>query len=176
MVLRSAGLKRNAFTIQRTIGTILGMNRMSTDAPLLGIDEINALLEQHFPQIHEGGRTMHIEAVGHGTARVRLALAHRHTRPGGTVSGPAMFLLADFAVYVALIGALGPSAIAAVTSNLNINFLAKPEPKDVIADVRLLRHGRRLAVGEVEMTSEGGSELIAHAVATYVMPAAASGR
>lgn len=152
------------------------MTRPTQGKPVLSIAEIETLLDAHFPQIHEGGRTMHIQAVDHGTARVRLELASRHTRPGGTVSGPAMFLLADFAVYVALLGELGADGIAAVTSNLNINFLARPEPRDVIATVRLLRHGRRLAVGEVEMTSEGRDELIAHAVATYVMPAAPMAR
>ena len=82
------------------------MTRRPKGEPLLTIDEIDRLLDAHFPQIHEGGRTLHIEAVDHGTARVRMQLANRHTRPGGTVSGPAMFLLADFAVYVALLGEL----------------------------------------------------------------------
>src|SRR5262249_51285863 len=69
----------------------------------------------------------------------------RHTRPGGTISGAAMFMLADFAVYVAIIAALGEIGLQAVTTNLNINFLAKPKPRDLIAEVRLIRLGRRWA-------------------------------
>jgi acyl-coenzyme A thioesterase PaaI-like protein len=77
-------------------------------------------------------------------------------RPGGTVSGPTMVTLADFSVYVAIIATLGQAGIEAVTTNLNINFLAKPEPRDLIACVRLLRVGRRLAVGEAELFLDGG--------------------
>ena len=82
----------------------------------------------------------------------------------------AMFALADFSVYVAIIGRLGEPGIEAVTTNLNINFLAKPEARDMIATVRLLRLGRRLAVGEVEMFSEGAADMVAHAVASYALP------
>jgi acyl-coenzyme A thioesterase PaaI-like protein len=81
-----------------------------------------------------------------------------------------MFSLADFSVYVAVIATVGERGIDAVTSNLNINFLAKPEPADMTADVKLIRLGRRLAVGEVELYSEGGSDMVAHAIATYALP------
>ena len=89
--------------------------------PVLDIARIEALLDASFPQIHSGGRNLVIEQVGHRTARVRLKTQARNIRPGGTVSGPAMFTLADFAVYVAIIGNLGVR-IAAVTTNMNINF------------------------------------------------------
>src|SRR4029450_8373323 len=90
-----------------------------------------------------------IEHVGHRTARVRLKTQARNMRPGGTVSGPAMFTLADFAVYVAIIGNVGEPGIEAVTTNMNINFLAKPEPRDITAHVRLLRLGPRLGVARL---------------------------
>jgi uncharacterized protein (TIGR00369 family) len=138
--------------------------------PALDIARIEALLDASFPQIHSGGRNLVIEQVGHRTARVRLKTQARNIRPGGTVSGPAMFTLADFAVYVAIIGNLGESGIEAVTTNMNINFLSKPEPRDMTAHVRLLRLGRRLAVGEVEITSDGSPDMVAHAIATYSLP------
>jgi uncharacterized protein (TIGR00369 family) len=141
-----------------------------TTAARLDAQRIEALIDQRFPQIHAGGRSLVIEEVGGRNARVRLVHHDRHNRPGGTVSGPAMFTLADFAVYVAIIAALGEPGLDAVTTNLNINFLAKPEPRDLVATVRLIRLGRRLAVGEAELVSEGALEMCAHAIATYALP------
>ncbi len=112
---------------------------------------------------------MEIESVGPNTARVRMHLTERNTRPGGTISGPAMFTLADFSIYVALIGRLGEPAIPSVTSNLNITFLMRPPPRDVIAETQLVRVGRRLAYADVALYSDGGSEMIAHATGSYAL-------
>jgi uncharacterized protein (TIGR00369 family) len=139
---------------------------------VLDASQVEALIDQEFPQIHGGGRSLIIEEVGLRRSRVRLRQQERHLRPGGTVSGPAMFTLADFSVYTAIIATLGEAGIKAVTTNLNINFLAKPEPRDLIASVRLIRLGRRLAVGEVQIWSEGQAEMVAHAIATYALPPA----
>jgi uncharacterized protein (TIGR00369 family) len=136
----------------------------------LDVSRIEALIDAGFPQIHSGGRSLLIEEVAERNVRVRLKYHERHTRPGGTVSGVAMFMLADFSVYVAIIGALGEVGLAAVTTNLNINFLAKPEPRDLVCTVRLIRLGRRLAVGEVEIFSDGVAGMVAHAIATYALP------
>jgi len=144
----------------------------SNDRNGRGLDaaQVEALINSHFPQIHVGGRAMLIEEAGARHARVRLKKQDRHLRPGGTVSGPTMFTLADFSVYVAVIATLGEAGIEAVTTNLNINFLAKPEPRDLIAQVRLLRLGRRLAVGEAQLFSDGEADPVAHAIATYALP------
>jgi uncharacterized protein (TIGR00369 family) len=147
---------------------------MSTDTPVtnrLDAERLEAMIDARFPQIHSGGRTLLIEEAGDGRARVRMRHHERHTRPGGTVSGVAMFTLADFGVYVAIIAALGEVGFEAVTTNLNINFLAKPEPRDLVAEVRLIRLGRRLAVGETQIYSEGKADMVAHAIATYALPA-----
>ncbi len=80
-----------------------------------------------------------------------------------------MMTLADLALYVAVLGAIGPVALA-VTTNLSINFLSKPEPKDLIAEAKLLKLGKRLAVGEVALRSEGESALCAHVTGTYSIP------
>ncbi len=114
---------------------------------------------------------MVIESVAPSSARVRLELDSSNLRPGGTVSGPTIFTLADFSIYVALIGTLGTSAISAVTSNLNITFLLRPDPVDPIAEARLIRIGRRLAYAEVSLYSAGRTDLIAHATGTYAMSA-----
>jgi acyl-coenzyme A thioesterase PaaI-like protein len=82
-----------------------------------------------------------------------------------------MFTRADFALYVAIIATLGEVGLDAVTTNLNINFLAKPEPRDLVARVNLIRLGRRLAVGEVQIYSDGAPDMVAHAIGTYALPA-----
>ena len=147
---------------------------MSIEAPVtnrLDVAGIEALIDSRFPQIHSGGRSLVIEEVGERNVCVRLLYHERHTRPGGTVSGAAMFTLADFSVYVAIIAAMGDVGLGAVTTNLNINFLTRPEPRDLVARVRLIRLGRRLAVGEAQIFSDGAPDMVAHAVASYALPA-----
>ena len=60
-----------------------------------------------------------------GISRCAAPIDEEHLRPGGTISGPTMMELADFAMYVAVFSAVGPQPLA-VTTNLNINFLRKP--------------------------------------------------
>ena len=136
----------------------------------LGVEQVTRLIDEHFPGIHTDGRSIIIESVADGIARCRLKPGERHIRPGGTISGPAMFMIADFAIYVALIATIGAAAIAAVTSNLNINFLLRPEPADIVAEARMLRLGRRLAYAEVQLYSDGRPDMIAHATGTYAIP------
>lgn len=135
------------------------------------ITRLEALIDDRFPQIHSGGRILSIEEIGDRRACVRMRHHERITRPGGTVSGPAIFTLADFSVYVAIIATLGEPGIDAVTTNMNINFLTKPEARDMVSVVRLIRVGRRLAVGEAQIFSDGAADMVAHAIATYALPA-----
>jgi uncharacterized protein (TIGR00369 family) len=135
----------------------------------MSIQEVETFLDREFPQIHMGGRIFSVEHVGNGTCRMRMAFHARNLRPGGTLSGPSMFTLADLAFYVAVLGALGPVGLA-VTTNLNINFLRKPEQRDLIGECRMLKIGKRLAVGEVTLLSEGSDEPVAHATGTYSIP------
>ncbi|MEQ1714434.1 MAG: PaaI family thioesterase [Hyphomicrobium sp.] len=136
----------------------------------LSVAAVNALVDETFPGIHAHGRWLHIESVADRAAHVRMSAVASAIRPGGTISGPAMFTLADFAIYAALIATLGPQAIAAVTSNLNITFLLRPEAVDVIAHARIIRLGRRLAYADVELVSIGKTDMIAHATGTYALP------
>ncbi len=107
--------------------------------------------------------------LGPGTARLRLAGGSDHVRPGGTVAGPALFALADVALYAAVLSRIGPVELA-VTTSMTINFLRKPAPRPVIAEARLLKLGRRLAYGEVLLLSEGEADPVAHATGTYSIP------
>jgi uncharacterized protein (TIGR00369 family) len=137
--------------------------------PLMTAEEITAFLNREFPQINQGGKMFTVEAATHGATRLRMAYHERLLRPGGTISGPSMFALADVAMYVAVLSAIGPRALA-VTTNLNINFLRRPEARDMIAEARLLKLGKRLAIGEIALHSDGQEELAAHATATYSIP------
>ena len=132
-------------------------------------DELTAFLDREFPQIHLGGRSYFVEEVGPLSARMRMEYHERHIRPGGTISGPAMMTLADLALYAAILANIGPVALA-VTTSLNFNFLRKPEQRDLIANCRLLKLGKRLAVGDVSIYSEGRSEVVCHATGTYSIP------
>lgn len=138
--------------------------------PQLDAAAVTQLVDLHFPQMHAGGKLITIEAIEPSLARLRMRASDRLLRPGGTISGPALFGLADFAFYAALLGMLGESALGAVTSNLNITFLARPEPVDVLAETRLVRIGRRTAYGVIELRSDGSSTLVAHATGSYALP------
>ena len=137
---------------------------------LMTLAEVSAFLDRDFPQMNAAGRSFIVEAVGPMTCQMRMLYHERHLRPGGTISGPAMFALADVALYLAILAQIGPVALA-VTTSLNINFLRKPGNADLIAQCRLMKLGKRLAVGEVTLLSEGQSEAVAHATGTYSIPA-----
>jgi uncharacterized protein (TIGR00369 family) len=136
--------------------------------PIMTRGAVEDFLRREFPQIALGERFA-IEAVGPMSARMRLLFHDLHLRPGGTISGPAMFTLADVALYVAILAQIGPVALA-VTTNVNINFLSKPPAGDLIADCKLLKLGKRIAVGEVWLHAEGVSAPVAHATGSYSIP------
>src|SRR5690349_13270181 len=120
-------------------------------------DEITEFLRTSFTQFR-----FTIEAVGNRGATVSLAVGENELRPGGTVSGPTLFAVADAALYVAVLGEIGIVPLA-VTSSLTINFLRKPRAGRHITGVcTLLKVGRTLAVGEVSLFSAGSDEPVAH--------------
>jgi len=135
--------------------------------PKMTAQELESFLYSHFPLM--GEQSIRVERVEDGLVEVRMVYHDRHLRPGGTISGASLMTLADTAMYLVVLAMIGPVALA-VTTNLNINFLRKPAPADVIAQARLLKLGKRLAVGEVTMRSEGQAEPVAHATLTYSIP------
>jgi uncharacterized protein (TIGR00369 family) len=136
---------------------------------MMSATQVGELLAREFSQMAGTDSPNIIEAAWHGGCRVRRRFSERSLRPGGTVSGPTMMALTDFAMYVAILASVGPVPLA-VTTNLNINFLRKPARRDLIAQVRLIKLGKRLAVGEVEIYSDGEEEMVAHATSTYSIP------
>lgn len=111
-----------------------------------------------------------IEALGENSATLRKSIQSQHLRPGGTVSGPVLMALADAALYTAIMHQIGLVSMA-VTTNLNINFLRKPAANmDIIAQCKLIKLGKTLAIGEVSLYSHGVAEPVAHVVGTYAIP------
>ncbi len=142
---------------------------MASHQPIMTRDELAEFLDREFPQVHFGGRTYFLEEIGPLSARMRMEYHERHIRPGGTISGPSMMALADLALYAAILAHIGPVALA-VTTSLNFNFLRKPEQRALIAECRLMKLGKRLAVGEVAIYSEGNPDIVCHATGTYSIP------
>lgn len=129
--------------------------------------ELEAYLAEIFPQIADD---FAIDALSEQGITMRLKVAERHLRPGGTVSGPSMFALADVTVYALVLSRLGPKALA-VTTNCSLDFMRKPEAdRDIVASGQLLKLGRSLAVGDVQMASAGSDKLVARSTMTYSIP------
>ena len=139
------------------------------DRPRLGPAELTRLLTIEFPQSFEGPGALVLERAEPMIAQVRLPYDPRHLRPGGTISGPAMFAVADCALYIAILATIGWKPLS-VTTSLTINFLSKPAQADVIATCRMLKVGKLLAVGEVALRSHGEETIVAHATGTYAIP------
>jgi uncharacterized protein (TIGR00369 family) len=129
-------------------------------------DDIERFLVEHFPQAVGVGV---VEAVAVDGLRLRVPFRPEYLRPGGTLSGPTLMTAADTAVYFLILARLGPVPLA-VTTSLDIHFLRRPAARDVIAEARLLKLGRRLAVGDVLLRVDGDSEPVAQANVTYALP------
>ena len=135
--------------------------------PKMTADELNAFLIRVFSQV---ANKFNVEEVGESSAILRLIVSDDDIRPGGTISGPSMFGLADVAMYVVTLAHIGPKALA-VTTNCSIDFMRKPvADKDLLAHARLLKLGRQLAIGDVLIYSEGDDAPVARASLTYAIP------
>jgi len=130
-------------------------------------EEIEALMDQGFPDWRSFSQ---IESVGERDLVLRMPFRKQLLRAGGTISGPAMMALADTAAYFLTLAQAGPATASAATANLDIHFLSRPHPVDVLATATLLRLGRRLSVATVDLRS--GDDVVAHATVTYALPPA----
>lgn len=135
--------------------------------PKLTAEQLQTIINEAFPEHPDNA--WRIECVEDMHVRVRLPFQASSLRPGGTISGPTLVALADIGMYAAVLAMIGPVMLA-VTTSLNINFMRKAEPGDILADCRLLKLGNRLAVGEVALFPDGADEMIAHATLTYSIP------
>ena len=131
----------------------------------LTVEELQAILTESFP----GSDVPQVESVDGDTVTICQPVTDLHGRPGGTLSGPTMMMLADTTAWMAILAQIGP-VLLAVTTSLHIDFLRKPQLSDLIARGRVLKLGRKLAVVDVELFSRGSSELVAKAQVTYSLP------
>jgi len=131
------------------------------------VEEFNTIIREELPWGHEVG--MKADEIGDGTAILRVPFGSNFLRPGGTVAGPIMMGLADACMYGAALSRLGPVKMA-VTTSFSINFLHRLVPADLLAEGRVLKMGKRLAVMEVSIHSDGHDEPVAHATGTYSIP------
>ena len=129
--------------------------------------EVQALIRQWVPMAED--IDLQIEEIREGYSRIRIPFQEKSIRPGGTVSGPIMMTAGDTAMYAAILGTLGKVSMA-VTSNLNINFLQRPDPCDLIAEGTIIKLGKRIAFCEVGVRSDGSEELVAHVTGSYSLP------
>lgn len=135
-------------------------------SPVVSTEELQSFLESVFPKI-----ASKIIEIGPGHMTLEQATKPHDIRPGGTISGPTMMTLVDTAMYAVILGHIGIVELA-VTTNLNINFLRKPEPGILNAKANLLKLGKQLAVGEVTITCNDDPRPVAHATCTYSIPPA----
>lgn len=134
-------------------------------APRITLEAFERLCAEELPFLRVFGAKA--DAIGHGWARGHLPASGQMLRPGGTIAGPAQMALADFLMYAAVLGAIGEVKLA-VTTQLSINFLQRPTG-ELSAECRLLKIGKRLAVGEVSLFDATGT-LVSHVTATYSIP------
>ena len=135
--------------------------------PVMTPAEITRFIETDFPQVKGFCEVVEIAAM---TGLFRLTPSDIHLRPGGTVSGPTLFMLADCGFYLTLMAMIGPKALA-VTTSAQIDFMRKPDPaRAVMARARIMKLGRVLVVGDVVMVSEGSDDVLARASLTYSIP------
>lgn len=133
------------------------------------LDELNDFLDAQFEQVADDFEVLDVAPM---RATIRANIGDKHLRPGGTVSGPTMFALADVSVYLATLAMIGPKALA-VTTNISMDFMRKPAAgANLRAETRLLKLGKMLVVGDVLIFSEGDDEPVARASMTYSIPPA----
>ena len=135
--------------------------------PKIEVADFDAIIREDLPWAYDIG--MRAVAIGHGRATLRLPFRTSSLRPGGVVSGPSIMALADACMYAVVLSAIGVVKLA-VTTSFNINFLHGARPVDLLAEGALLRLGKRLAVMEVRVHSDGHAEPVAHATGTYSIP------
>ncbi len=135
--------------------------------PVMNMDELSAFVHEVFPQAQSYG--WKVESLGPGEMTVGMRITDQELRPGGTVSGPTLFALADVAAYLLVLAHIGKVALA-VTTSMTINFLSKPPLADLRAQARFLKLGKRLAVCEIHIHSVENDILVAQASCTYAIP------
>jgi uncharacterized protein (TIGR00369 family) len=136
--------------------------------PVVTIEELEAFVEREFAQVNQDGRVYRITELGPGFLTLRLDPNERHLRPGGTVSGPTLFTLADFAAYYVILAHIGLKGLT-VTTSIHLDFMRKATPGPLFATCTILKLGQRLVVTSIAVR-DAAEELIAQGSLTYSIP------
>jgi uncharacterized protein (TIGR00369 family) len=131
----------------------------------VNIESFNAILANEVPSAANAG--MYLQDIESGKAKMVLPYSDTTLRPGGSIAGPFMMMLADICMYAVVLSLLGEIKLA-VTTSLNINFVRKPANTDLVAQGSIIKLGKRLAVLEVSIYSN--DDIVAHATGTYSIP------
>lgn len=143
------------------------MTQKKGEISAISADRLATIIRDEVPFVGRHGVT--VLALAPGYAHLSLNYSAELLRPGGTITGPALFGLADVALYGAVMAEIGEVPLA-VTVDMTISFLRKPDPGPVEAKSQLLKLGRRLAYGTVTLTSQGDPRPVAHATGHYAVP------
>ncbi len=130
-------------------------------------EQFQQVLHESMPDARDSD--LRFERLVRGEVTVRLGYDERRLRPGGTISGPTIFMLADLALYAMTMSIVGLEPLA-VTTDMTVHFLRKPAPGALLCTAKVLKAGKRLVIGEAEVFSEGEAEPVAHLVGTYSVP------
>jgi uncharacterized protein (TIGR00369 family) len=131
----------------------------------VSVEAFNSIIASELPSTADSG--VYLRKIEPGKAEMVLPYSDHSIRPGGTIAGPYMMMLADVCMYAVVLSLLGEIKLA-VTTNLNINFLRKPANSDLVGIGSIIKMGKRLAVIEVSIYSN--DEVVAHATGTYSIP------
>ena len=143
-----------------------------TGPPLqLDLDGVNSLLMKAFPLADPNSLALAREVGPGWVLVVRPYGGERTLRPGGVISGPTLMEIADLAAYTLVLAHIGEQLMA-VTSSLTMNFLRGAKPGDIHARADMLHLGRRIAVCDVRIWTEGPDRPAAQATVTYAIPSA----
>ena len=119
--------------------------------------------------VYPGTQRFPCQKVTDEYVEVRWHYSEQGLRPGGFISGPTLFTLADVALWYLSFTVVGLQEMA-VTANLNIDFLRPALGGDVVARAHLLRAGKRKINGRVEMWVDNCPEKhVAHATGSYML-------
>ena len=133
---------------------------------LMSKPELELFMKKEFSQVSKNFKILDLNI---GSISMKMNVLHEHLRPGDTISGPTMFLLADISFYLATLSLIGPKSLT-VTTNCSINFLRKPNKHDLTSKARVLKIGKTLSVGDVLIYSLDKTKPVAHANLTYSIP------
>ena len=128
---------------------------------------VNDFVAVQFPSIIPAG--YRCVDIGEGFAVARWTYDPSIDRPGGLISGPTQFTLADTVLWFLSFTVVGLEPMA-VTSDIHLTFLRPATGGDLVARAELIRAGKTRITGQVALWIDGAEDRqVAHAVGSYAL-------